>query len=289
MKIRKIAMVLLVALSLAACENQQVVDEIGDIKPNYEGAYTAPTINNFAGIVNGGTARYATGNVFTRHSLQGRMNRAIEVYPGSTYVPDLPKLQKGYYAEILFEEVNKHGEKPKELYAITTRDPEEAKVDIPDKPGKLFRYTLTIRDENDEFKDRRYDPLFTTFEDYNFVMNVRKPVYNQYEKITLNIENWGPNYLSISKDWKLFKLESDEWMEVEFLIKNNTVGEPAIEPSAWNMDYLAIGPDAELLVADTDKTFVFNHVHLQKGQYKIQGKMGSAEHVFYLEDSFEVR
>lgn len=55
------------------------------------------------------------------------------------------------------------------------------------------------------------------------------------------------------------------------------------------MDYLAIGLDAELLAADTDKTFVFNHVQLQKGLYKIQGKMGSAEHVFYLEDSFEVR
>lgn len=285
MHLKKLTLLTLTALCLTACTNSQ---EIGEIKPNYEGEYQTPFVNIFAEVVNTGTTRNATGNVFIRDFLQ-KGDRAIEVYPGSTYEPDFPKLQKGYTAEILFEEVNRHAEKPKELYSVTTTNPEEAKVEVPNKPGALLRYTIKVRDENGEFKDIRYDPLFTTFEDYNFVMNVRKPIYDRNEKITLNIENWGPNHLSYSNDWKVFKQKGEEWKKVEFLIENRTIAEPGVVPSAWNMDDLLIDADSELLLPGRNQTINFNHVKLGKGVYKIQGKMGSAKHVFTVEDIFEVK
>ena len=220
-------------------------------------------------------------------------DRAVEVYPGSTYEPDFdfPKLPDGYVAEILFEEVNRHNEKPKELYSGTAISSKEGIVEIPNKSGAYFRYTMKVYDKNGEFKDVQYKPLFTTFENYNFVMNVRKPVYHQDEKITLNIENWGPNYISYTDDdWKLFKQNGDEWELVDDFLKKDLIENagPLITRAEW-VKQLQIDPDSELLGSGYNESINLNHNKLDKGFYKIQGTMGSANHVFTVEDSFEVK
>lgn len=77
---------------------------------NSVGTYQKLYVPNFASIVNGGSDRNSTGNVFVRSEIP-RGERAIELYPGSTYEPDLPnKLQKGYVMKVVLEEVNRHGE-----------------------------------------------------------------------------------------------------------------------------------------------------------------------------------
>lgn len=305
---KKITMITLIALCLSACTNNEDTDEneiksevvmkiqtesgiSGEIKPNYIGGYSDHYVNIFAGVVNGNTRRQVTGEVFNDYFLPREEDLAVEVFPGSTYEPDFdfPKLPEGYYAEILFEEVDKHAEKPKELYFGTATSSDEGIVDIPNKPGAYFRYTMRIYNEIGELKDVYYKPLFTTFDDYNFVMNVRKPIYEQDEKITLNIENWGPNYISFNNDWKLFKQNGEEWKLVDdFLIEPLTINDVLIVYADW-VKQLKIEEDSGFIGSGRNESIILNHNPLEKGNYKIQGTIGSKKHVFTVEDVFEVR
>ncbi|WP_161487573.1 immunoglobulin-like domain-containing protein [Paenisporosarcina indica] len=161
---------------------------------------------------------------------------------------------------------------------------------MPDEKGKLYRYTITIRDANRDFKDVRFDPLYTSFEDYNMAINVMKPTYKENETITLMVENWGPNHITCSMDWKIYKKKIDEWEKVaqeEEKGPFTDIGH-AIIPSAWNMDYLDVDDTSVLLIPGNHVRIVLDRFSLKKGQYKLVGKLGSSENRFLLEDEFEV-
>lgn len=257
---------------------------------NFVGEYQELFIPTFATVVNNGTTRRATGNSFVRHQDQ-RRERAIEVLPGSVYEPDLPEsLPEGHTAEILLEEVNRSAERPKEIYSVKTTDLEKAKVKMPDENGKLYRYTITIRDATGDFKDVRFDPLYTSFEDYNMAINVMKPTYKENETITLMVENWGPNHITYSLDWKVYKKKNDKWEEIVREKEEGPFLEAmAIIPSAWNMDYLDVDSNAVLLLPGDHVSIVLDRFSLNKGQYKLVGKLGSPENVILLEDEFEIK
>jgi hypothetical protein len=256
---------------------------------NFEGSYQDLYVPTFASVVNVGTSRNGTGNVFVRHNPSSG-ERAIEVYPGSIYEPDMPdKLKEGYTAEIKLEQVNRHAEQAKEIYSISTTNLEDAKVQIPDEPGKLYRYSIKVRNAKNELKDTRYDPLFTTFEDYNMAMNVMKEYYKHNEKITFIIENWGPNHVSYSTDWEVYKKKNDEWIEVKRQVSTGGFMEPLLIPTAWSMEYLNIDQDAELLMPSENISLILEGYDLEKGDYKLALKAGSAKHVFTLEDNFQVK
>ena len=287
---KKLIAASILALALSGCapnsDNEQQV-ETGD---SFVGEYQELVIPTFATVVNNGTTRRATGNIFVRN--QGnRGDRAIEVLPGSIYEPDLPEaLPKGHTAEFLLEEVNRAAERPKEIYSVKTSDLEKGKVKIPEENGKLYRYTVTIRDANGDFKDVRFDPLYTSFEDYNMAINVMKPTYRKNETITLMVENWGPNHITYSNDWKVYKKKNDEWEEV---VREEEKGPftdigYAIIPSAWNMDYLDVDDNSALLIPGNHVRIVLDQFSLKKGQYKLVGNLGSSENNFLLEDEFEV-
>lgn len=278
------ASVLVLALSGCNPEEHTQVEQ-GN---NYVGEYQELFIPTFAEVVNIGTTRRSTGNVFVRNTGQ-RGDRAIEVLPGSVYEPDLPEtLPKGHTAEILLEEVNRSAEKPKEIYSVKTTDIEEAKVEIPDENGKLYRYTITVRDGNGDFKDIRFDPLYTSFEDYNMAINVMKPTYKENEAITIIVENWGPNHITYSQDWKVYKKENDGWEEIEAKKNDGPFQEPLIMPSAWSMDYLDVDDNSALLLPGTHTSLVLEGYSLSKGQYKLEGKLGSSQEIILLKDEFEV-
>ncbi|MFC4410597.1 hypothetical protein ACFOZY_09250 [Chungangia koreensis] len=299
---KKIIMITLIALCLTACTDKENTGEnnivfkiqtesglSGEIKPNYIGGYNDHYVNIFAGVVNANTWRQGTEKVFYKfYSVKDDL--AVEVYPGSIYEPHIPKLPDGHYAEVLFEEVNRHAEKPKELFSGKITSSEEGIVKIPKKSEAYFIYTIKVFDDNGEFQDVSYKPLFTTYEDYHFVFNVRKPIYDQDEKVTLNIENWGPNYISYNEDdWKLYKQKDEEWEEVEdFLVQDAIIDGPATFHSSWSQAIL-IDKDSELLGSGRNVSINLKHIQLEKGFYKIQGTMGSKKHVFTVEDAFEVK
>lgn len=283
---KKILAVIVLGISLIGCnpqENSQV-----NIEKNYEGTYQKLVIPVFASVVHGGSSRRGTGNNFVRHPSPS-FDRAIEVYPGSVYEPDLPeKLQKGQTAEILLEEVNRHAEQPKEIHSITTSDLADANVEIPNESGKLYRYTITIRDADGTFKDIRYDPLFTTYDEYNMAIKMMKPVYKKGEKITFFIQNWGPNHLSYSKNWKVFKQSGEEWEEVSPLPISGDSWGPLMIENAWSMEYLDIDGNSEMLLPGNSESIVLRNYELTKGSYKLQITLGSAKHKYILEDGFVV-
>ena len=283
---KKLLAVIGLGISLIGCNPQE--NSQADIEKNYEGTYQELVIPVFAGVVHGGSSRRGTGNNFVRLPSP-RTNQAIEVYPGSIYEPDLPeKLQKGQTAEILLEEVNRHAEKPKEIYSITTSDLADANVEIPNGPGKLYRYTITIRDADGTFKDIRYDPLFTTFEEYNMAIKMMKPVYQKGEEMTFFIQNWGPNHLSYSKNWKVFKQNGDEWEEIEPIPTSEAMNDLGIIVNAWSMQYLDIDGNSEMLLPGNGESILLRNYKLNKGSYKLQITLGSAKHQYILEDGFVV-
>jgi hypothetical protein len=278
---------LFVVVALSGCSPQE--DDIGDLEKNFEGSYQELVIPTFATVVNTGTIRRATGNNFIRNR-GNRGDRAIEVYPGSIYEPDLPEaLKEGQIAEILLEEVNRHAEKPKEIYSIKTSNLEEANVKIPNEPGKLYRYTIKIKDANGTFKDIRYDPLFTTFEEYNMAINLMKPVYEKGEVVTFFIQNWGPNHISYSENWKVFKQTDENWEEVWPIPTSEGMMEPLLIEDAWTMKYLKMDDNSELLLPGKSESIVLSHYKFDKGTYKLQVTLGSAKHKFILEDGFVVK
>jgi len=284
--LEKILAVTVLGISLIGCNPQENTQ--ADIEKNYEGTYQKLVIPVFASVVHGGSGRRGTGNNFVRHPSPS-YDRAIEVYPGSVYEPDLPeKLQKGQTAEILLEEVNRHAEQPKELYSIKTSDLADANVEIPNEPGKLYRYTITIRDADGTFKDIRYDPLFTTYDEYNMAINMMKRVYQKGEPMTFFIQNWGPNHLSYSKNWKVFKQSGEEWEEVSPLpISGDSLGPLEIQ-NAWSMQYLDIDGNSEMLLPGNSESILLRNYELNKGSYKLQITLGSAKHKYVLEDGFVV-
>ena len=284
---KKLISVMVIGISLIGCNPQE--NSMDEIEKNYEGTYQKLIIPVFASVVHVGTSRRGTGNNFVRLPLE-RNERAIEMYPGSIYEPDLPEnLPKGQSAEILLEEVNRHAEQAKEIYSITTSDLEDANVKIPNVSGKLYRYTITIRDANGTFKDIRYDPLFTTYDEYNMAINMMKPVYEKGETMTFFIQNWGPNHLSYSKNWKVFKQSGKEWKEVTPLPTPGDSREPLMIKNAWSMQYLDIDGDSEMLIPGKSESIVLQNYDLNKGSYKLQVTLGSAKHKYTLEDGFEVK
>ena len=283
---KKLLAVVVIGISLIGCNPQE--NSQADIEKNYEGTYQELVIPVFASVVHNGSIRRGTGNNFVRHQPQ-KSNQAIEVYPGSVYEPDLPeKLQKGQTAEILLEEVNRHAEKPKEIYSIKSSNLADAKVEIPNESGKLYRYTITIRDADGTFKDIRYDPLYTTFDEYNMAINIMKPVYEKGEKMTFFIQNWGPNHLSYSKNWKVYKQKDQEWEEVEPIPTSEASNDLGIILNAWSMQYLWISENSEMLLPGKSESIILNNYKLGKGSYKLQVTLGSAKHKYTLEDGFVV-
>ncbi|MBD7909104.1 immunoglobulin-like domain-containing protein [Sporosarcina gallistercoris] len=262
--------------------------EVDEETKNYEGTYQDLYIQNFATVVNSGTERYGQGNVFRRHDPY-RLNGAIEVYPGSVYEPDMPaNLKEGYTAKITLEEVNRHAEQAKEIFSITTTNLEEAKVKIPNEPGKLYRYTVEVRDANNAVKDVRYDPLYTTFDQYNMAMKIMKDVYKKNETITFIIENWGPNYISYSKDLEVFKKKEDEWVKVVRQEDPGFVTLPLKIETAWSMSYLKLDEDGDLIMPLENRSIVLDRYEWEEGQYKLKIQVGSAKHPYTLEDTFRV-
>lgn len=256
---------------------------------NYEGTYQDLYVQNFASVVNTGTDRYGQGNVFIRHDPY-RLNGAIEVYPGSVYEPDMPeKLKEGYTAEIILEQVNRHAEQAKEIFSITTTNLEEAKVKIPNEPGKLYRYTVKVRDANNEVKDVRYDPLYTTFDQYNMAMKVMKDVYKKNETITFIIENWGPNHLSYSEDWEVYKKKDDKWVKVIRQEDSGFMTLPLKKVTSWSMAYLKLDKDSELIMPLENRSIVLDRYEWEEGEYKLKIQVGSAKHPYTLEDTFQVQ
>jgi len=258
------------------------------VTKNFEGTFQKLYIPQFASVVNGGTYRNATGNVFIRDG-QDHRDQAIEVYPGSVYEPDLPaKLKEGYTAEITLEQVNQHAEQAKEIFSITTTNLQEANVKIPNVPGTLYRYTIKVRDANNEVKDIRYDPLYTTFDQYNMAMRVMKDVYKQDETITFLIENWGPNHLSYSEEWEVVKKQGNEWVKVNRQEGSNMMPLPGRIETAWSMSYLNLDRDASLLMPRGIRSFVLDRYDWEEGDYKLRVRVGSAKHHYTLEDTFRV-
>ncbi|SDM35519.1 hypothetical protein SAMN05518871_10121 [Psychrobacillus sp. OK028] len=256
---------------------------------NSIGTYQELYIPKFARVVNDGTSRNSTGNVFIRYGIS-RGGSAIEVYPGSTYEPDLPdKLQKGYVMKVVLEEVNRHAEKPLLIDKKTTSNLEEASVKIPDEPGKLYRYTLKVYDKDGNLKDTRYDPLYTTFETYNMALKIMKDQYKPNEQVTFIVENWGPNHLSYGTNWNLYKQEKDKWVEVKRQPQNDGFLGPALIHTAWSMTYLDIEDESTLLTPGSHNSELLTGYTLTKGTYKLALNAGSAKHKYVLEDTFIVK
>mgnify|MGYP007010885715 CR=1 FL=1 len=152
----------------------------------------------------------------------------------------------------------------------------------------MYRYTITIRDADGTFKDIRYDPLFTTFEEYNMAINMMKPVYQKGEAMTFFIQNWGPNHLSYSKKWKVFKQNGDEWEEIEPIPTSEAMNDLGIIVNAWSMQYLNIDGNSEMLLPGNGESILLRNYKLNKGSYKLQITLGSAKHQYILEDGFVV-
>lgn len=256
---------------------------------NYVGSYQDLYITQFAEIVNTGTFRYSTGNVFIRHQVfNDDRTRAIELYPDMMYEPDVPdSMQAGYTAEIKLEQVNRSVEQPKEIHSKTINDWKDAKVKMPNEPGKMYSYTIKVKDAEGTLKDTRYDPIYTTFDDYNMAMNISKSSYKVGEKVTVFLENWGPNHLAYNKYGKLFKKEGENWEKVEMEIRDTLEG-PAIVPSVWNMDHLRIDEHSELLRPGKSISKVLNGFEIGKGEYRYVIESGSKNDIHELEDFFVV-
>lgn len=280
---------LAIGISILLLSSCAPTKESSDVETtNSIGTYQKLYIPTFASVVNGGTSRNSTGNVFVRYGIS-REGRAIEIYPGSTYEPDLPdKLQKGYVMKVLLEEVNRHAEKPKLIEKKTTSNLEEATVEIPDESGKLYRYTLKVYDKDGNLKDTRYDPLYTTFETYNMAMNIMKDQYKPNEQITFIVENWGPNHLSYGTNWNLYKQDGEKWGKVKRQQQPESMYllEPAMIPTAWSMDYLNIEDESTLLAPGSHNSELLTGYTLTKGTYKLALNTGSAKHKYVLEDTF---
>lgn len=284
---KRILVIGLSILLLSSCAPTK--ESTNEETTNSVGTYQELYIPTFATVVNNGTARNSTGNVFIRYGIN-RDKSAIEIYPGGTYEPDLPdKLQKGYVMNVLLEEVNRHAEKPVLIDKKTTSNLEEASVKIPDEPGKLYRYTLKVYDQDGNLKDTRYDPLYTTFESYNMAMNIMKDQYKVNEQVTFIVENWGPNHLSYGTNWNLFKKEGDQWVKVERQQPTQRILEPFRIPTAWSMSYLDIEDESTLLAPGYHNSELLTGFALSKGAYKLALNAGSAKHEYVLEDTFEVQ
>lgn len=263
--------------------------EVDEETENYEGTYQELYIQNFATVVNTGTERYGQGNVF-RRSDPYRLKGAIEVYPGSVYEPDMPEnLKEGYTAEIILEEVNRHAEQAKEIFSITTNNLENANVKIPNESGKLYRYTVKVRDADNEVKDVRYDPLYTTFDQYNMAMKIMKDVYQKNETVTFIIENWGPNHISYSKDLEVFKKEDEEWVKVVRKEDSDIMTLPLKIETAWSMSYLKLDKDGDLIMPLENRSIVLDRYDWETGEYKLKIQVGSAKHPYTLEDTFRIK
>lgn len=283
---RKITFCLFALLLLPSCAPTKQSVEVQTT--NSIGTYQELFIPNFATVVNNGNSRNSTGNVFIRYGTS-REGRAMEIYPGSTYKPDLPnKLQKGYVMNVLLEEVNRHAEKPKLIDKKITSNLEEASVEMPDESGKLYRYTLKVYDQDGNLKDTRYDPLYTTFETYNMAMNIMKDQYKPNEKITFIVENWGPNHLSYGTNWNLYQQQDEKWVKVERQQQTDGFLEPAMIPTAWAMTYLNIEDESTLLAPGFHNSELLTGYQLTKGTYKLALNSGSAKHKYVLEDTFKV-
>lgn len=254
---------------------------------NYVGSYQDLYITQFAKIVNTGTYRYSTGNVFVRHQVFNN-DRAIELYPDMMYEPDVPdSMQAGYTADIKLEQVNRSAEQPKEIHSKTISNWNDAKVKMPKETGKMYRYTIIVKDAEGALKDTRYDPIYTTFDDYNMAMNVSKTSYKVGETITAFLENWGPNHLAYNQYGKLFKKEGGNWEEVEKERIDSWEG-PAIMPSVWNMDHLRIDEHSELLRPGSTTSIVLSGFEIGKGEYRYVIESGSKNDIYELEDFFVV-
>ena len=179
-------------------------------------------------------------------------------------------------------------EKPILIEKKTTSNLEEAPVKMPNKLGKLYRYTLKVYDKDGNLKDTRYDPLYTTFETYNMVMNVMKDRYKPNEQITFIVENWGPNHLSYGTNWHIYKQEDKKWVEVKRQPHTGGFLGPAMIHTAWSMSYLDIEDESTLLAPGFHKSELLTRYTLTKGTYKLALNAGSAKHKYVLEDTFEV-
>ncbi|MFX3673528.1 MAG: hypothetical protein ACE3JQ_03635 [Paenisporosarcina sp.] len=272
-------------LLLAGCTDESKQAEL--ISSNSVGSYQKLYINQFAQTINTGSNRYSTGNVFVRHQFS-KQERAIELYPGMMYEPEVPdSMQKGYTAEILLEQVNRSGEQPREIHSKTISNWDEAKVKMPNEKGKMYRYTIKVKDAEGTLKDTRYDPLFTTFDDYNMAMNISKSTYKVGEGITILLENWGPNHLAYHKYGKLFKKDGESWKEIKMEDIEGWEG-PAIIPSPWLMDHLKINEHSELLDPGSFTSILLSFFKIDKGEYRFVMEAGSKKHVYELEDYFVV-
>lgn len=280
---------LAIGISILLLSSCAPTKENTDVETNNSiGTYQELYIPKFATVVNDGTNRNSTGNVFIRYGIS-RRGSAIEIYPGRTYEPDLPdKLQKGYVMNVHLEEVNRHAEKPKLIDKKTTSNLEEASVKIPNEPGKLYRYTLKVYDQDGNLKDTRYDPLYTTFETYNMAMKIMKDQYKPNEQVTFIVENWGPNHLSYGTNWNLYKQEKEKWVEVKRQEQRQGFFEPLLIPTAWSMSYLDIEEESTLLTPGSHNSELLTGYTFTKGTYKLALNAGSAKHKHVLEDTFEV-
>ncbi len=256
---------------------------------NYVGSYQDLYITQFAEIVNTGTYRYSTGNVFVRHQVfNNDRARAIELYPNMMYEPDVPdSMQAGYTAEIKLEQVNRSAEQPKVIHSKTINNWKDAKVKMPNEAGKMYRYTIIVKDAEGIVKDTRYDPIYTTFGDYNMAMNISKSSYKVGETITAFLENWGPNHLAYHKYGKLFKKDGENWVEVEVERRDSWEG-PAIMPSVRNMDHLRIDKHSEFLRPGHTTSIVLTSFEIGKGEYRYVIESGSKNDIYELEDFFVV-
>jgi hypothetical protein len=283
MKLTRV-LIFIVLLLLSGCEDTPTVESDNSIG-EYKDYYT----HTFAKVVNEGTYRRSTATVFRKFNRD--FGDIIEVYPGDTYEPELPKaLKAGYYAEVLLEEVNRHAEKPKVIFSTKTKNLEEAKVKMPNAPGKFYRYTISVKDETNQLKDIKYEPLYTTYENYNMAIRMAKPSYKENELITFTVTNWGPNYLSVSKNFTVQKKTGDSWETIEPFPSDNSYEKSLILriPSPWNMSYLEIDNDSILLPDKANETMILRYYSLDEGEYKIIVKAGSSRHVYQLEDTFSV-
>ncbi|WP_046174540.1 hypothetical protein [Domibacillus indicus] len=277
-------------LLLGGCTNDEA-DLPDGAHPSSMGQYHEPFLPVFAEVVNNGTYRQATGNFFVRHG-QFPSERAVEVMPGGTFTPDLPdRIPDGSEMRILLEEVNRHAEQPKEIERITTGQAAETAVQLPEKGGKLYRYTIKVYDTAGEFKDVNYYPLFTSFPDYHAGVTLVKDEVKRGEPLHVVIHNFGPNHLAVNETYRLWRQSDEGLEEVSIEPYDGPVAEPAYIETAWSMAELRMDQNLEspLLPVDTTVTEMLESYTEEKGEFLLEVEVGSDQNRHSLYADFTVK
>ncbi len=262
---------------------------------NSIGGYANSSIPVFAEVVQGGNYRKGTGNIFTKEGPESTYKKgAVEVVPGEVFTPDIPSfLQKimtkdGYTTEVTFEKVNKSAEKPIVLYSKKTSDVKDFQVKIPRPHGALYRYTLTVRDGDGNFRDIHYDPLYASLKNDNVAINVEKNKYHPEEVLTMSLTNWGPNHLSYLEEWKIYRSVGGKWVKVDTWGPPESYPDIGREETIYYPEHALLDGHSIMLMPWTTNALKLKRVPLIPGTYKITGTFGTSSKQFTLEDSFIV-